>query len=290
MDRLGLGYGDFAKTHPNLIYCSISAFGQDGPRAQDGGFDLTIQAMSGIMSITGEADGNPVKCGMPISDFSTGLYGAFAIASLIAQVRAGGEGGYIDVSMLGASLGVSALQTSEYFGSGKDPRRLGAAHPRNSPYQAFKAADGNYVLAAGNDKLWKSVCKVIGRPDLTEDPRYLTTPDRARHQTEIAKIMNDFSRDKTVETVLEVFTAEGVPCSPINSYSQALADPQVEHMGWVLPLELPNGHKTHTFGSPIKINGQSAPLRSGPPALDQDRDEVLASFETLKSASSTADN
>lgn len=288
MERLGLDYKVFADGFPELIYCSISAFGQDGPRAQGGGFDLTIQAMSGIMSVTGEADGGPVKCGMPISDFSTGLYGAFAIASLIARVKAGGKGGHIDISMLGASLAVSALQTSEYFGSGKDPQRLGTAHPRNAPYQAFQAADGNYVLAAGNDKLWKSVCRVIGRPELYDDARFLTTSDRARHQAEIAHIMNNFSRDKTVEQLLLAFEAANVPCAPINSYSSALADPQVTHMGWVQALELSNGHKTRTFGSPVRLDGQSLAIAKAPPALDEDRNAILAGLGVFQGLMSTA--
>jgi crotonobetainyl-CoA:carnitine CoA-transferase CaiB-like acyl-CoA transferase len=122
MSRLGLGYESLRGDHPKLIYCAISAFGQTGPRSSEGGFDLSLQAMSGIMSVTGEADGRPVKCGVPVADFCTGLYGAFAVASLIARVRSGGSGGYIDVSMLGSSLAIAALQTSEYIGSGRDPQ------------------------------------------------------------------------------------------------------------------------------------------------------------------------
>lgn len=275
MQRLGLGYERFAQSSPQLIYCSLSAFGQEGPRASEGGFDLTVQAMSGIMSVTGEADGLPVKCGIPISDFATGLYGAFAISALTARVRSGGKGGHIDVSMLGASLAVGALQTSEYFGSGRDPRALGAAHPRNAPYQAFTASDGNFVLAAGNDRLWRSVCEVVGRLDLFEDPKYRSTIDRATNQKELAAILNgEFARD-TVEGALEKLRQAGVPCSSINSYSQALADPQVAAMGWVQDIELPNGIKTRTFGSPIRINGEMPVIYRRPPALDEHRVSIV---------------
>lgn len=275
MARLGLGYEEFAVQHPQLVYCSLSAFGQDGPRKAGGGFDLTIQAVSGIMSVTGERRGDPVKCGMPISDFSTGLYGAFAIASLITRVRAGGRGGYIDISMFGASLAISALQTSEYFGSGCDPRRLGTAHPRNAPYQAFSAKDGDFVLAAGNDKLWHAVCGVIGRPELADEPKFLTTNDRARNQSDLAAIMSEAFSDRPLDDLIPAFDAAGVPCGRINSYSQALADPQVEFMGWVQDLTLPNGISTKTFGSPIRIDGSDAPIRRPPPALDADREGIL---------------
>lgn len=278
MKRLNLGYERFAATCPELIYCSLSAFGQQGPRSSEGGFDLTVQAMAGIMSVTGEAGGAPVKCGIPISDFATGLYGAFAIASVLARVRAGGKGGHIDVSMLGASLAVGALQTSEYFGSGKDPRALGASHPRNAPYQAFSASDGNFVLAAGNDGLWKSVCEVVGRMDLAEDPRFGSTIERARHQEDLAAILNgEFARD-TVAGILEKLRRAGVPCSSINTYSQALSDPQVAFMGFVEALELPNGVMTQTFGSPIRIDGEAPKIYRRPPLLGEHGDSVLDSL------------
>jgi formyl-CoA transferase len=154
MDRLGIGYEAMRKLNPKLIYCSISAYGQSGPRSQEGGFDLTVQAMSGIMSITGEPGGPPVKCGVPISDFSAGLYGAFAIVSALRSVAQSGEGTHLDISMLGSSLGIAALQTSEYFGTGRDPVKLGSAHPRNAPYQAFRCRDGYFGMAAGNNALW----------------------------------------------------------------------------------------------------------------------------------------
>src|SRR5690606_37285430 len=156
MKRLGLGWDYFSERKPGLIYCSISAFGQSGPRAAEGGFDVTIQAAAGVMSVTGEANGAPVKCGVPISDFTAGLYAAFSISSLLARGRAGGAGGHIDVPMFATTLAVGALQTSEYFGNQRNPAKLGSAHPRNAPYQAYQAADGWFVIAAGNNRLWQS--------------------------------------------------------------------------------------------------------------------------------------
>jgi crotonobetainyl-CoA:carnitine CoA-transferase CaiB-like acyl-CoA transferase len=276
MDRLGLGYASFREEKPDLIYCSISAFGQSGPRVNEGGFDLTIQALSGIMSVTGEPESAPVKCGVPVSDFSSGLYAAFAVMSLLHAVRQGrAQGQHIDIAMLGASLGIAALQTSEYFGSGRDPARLGSAHPRNAPYQAFRAADGYFVMAAGNQKLWRSVCEVIDQPNLFDDPRFATTALRAQNQAALCELLEEIFADRFVASLIEAFTDVGVPCGPVNSYANALTDPQVQHMGWVRDVDLPSGERVKSFGSPIMMSGKSAEIRRGPPALGEHTDEVL---------------
>ena len=278
MDRLGLGYQDFAAEHPGLLYCSISAFGQDGPRAGEGGFDLTVQAAAGVMSVTGEPDGAPVKCGVPVSDFASGLYAAFAVAAGLARVRGGGRGGHIDIPMFGCTLGIAALQTSEYFGSGRDPRKLGSAHPRNAPYQAFRALDGHFAIAAGNHKLWLQVLQALQLPELAQDPRFLTPTLRAAHQDELRQILELRFTQQPVEHWIGVFQAAGVPHARINSYAQALADPQTQHMGWVQPLTLPNGHATRTFASPIRIDGAGLPIRRPPPALGEHSDEIRAAY------------
>ncbi|MGE6916836.1 CaiB/BaiF CoA transferase family protein [Achromobacter kerstersii] len=282
MDRLGLGYAQLREANPKLVYCSISAYGQSGPRSQEGGFDLTIQAMSGIMSVTGEAGGEPVKCGVPVADFSAGLYGAFAIASALRAAQASGQGTHIDVPMLGATLGIAALQTSEFFGSGKDPVKLGSAHPRNAPYQAFRCQGGYFGMAAGNQALWKAVCATVGREDLLADPRFTDTSARARNQTALRDILEAIFASEDAQTWLSRFRAAGVPCAPINTYSEVLADPQVEHMGWVQPVELPNGVQTRTFGLPVRFDGQTTALRLRPPALGEHNDEVLGALRAAK--------
>jgi crotonobetainyl-CoA:carnitine CoA-transferase CaiB-like acyl-CoA transferase len=282
MARLGLGYDAFKGEKPGLVYASISAFGQTGPRAQDGGFDVTVQAASGVMSVTGDPDGIPVKAGVPVSDFGAGLYAAFAIVSLLRRVEAGGPGGHIDMSMYGTNLAFSALQTSEYFGTGKDPVRMGSSHPRNSPYQAYASADGHFVLAAGNDKLFASACEVIGQPDLKDDPRFLTTRDRAANQNDLTAILQPILIRETVSHWIAQFRPHGIPCEPINPYSAALNDPLVKHFGWVQPLTLPNGVQTTTFASPIEVAGERFPIRRGPPALNGDREDILAELERLE--------
>ncbi|MVW72726.1 CaiB/BaiF CoA-transferase family protein [Bordetella sp. 15P40C-2] len=279
MRRLELDYETMRVKNPRLIYCSISAYGQNGPRSHEGGFDLTLQAMSGLMSVTGEPGGAPVKSGVPICDFAAGLYGAFSVAAALRQATATGQGTHIDVSMLGATLGIAALQTSQYFGTGIDPEKLGSAHPRNAPYQVFHCKGGYFGMAAGNDSLWRSVCRVVGREDLIEHPDFLRTTDRATNQTALREILEAVFVTEDSQTWLERFREAGVPCAPVNRYSEVLRDPQVEHMQWVRELELPNGARTQTFVSPVRFDSRTAPILRRPPALGEHNEEVLAELQ-----------
>lgn len=282
MSRLGLDYTTVRRLNPAIVYCSISAYGQEGPRAQQAGFDLTIQAMSGIMSVTGEPGRPPVKSGVPISDFATGLYAAFSIASVLHQVKQTGEGAHIDISMLGSSLAISALQTSQLFGGGGEPQALGAAHPRNAPYEVFRCADGNVAIAAGNNALFERFCRVIDRKPLLTDARFTDTARRAENQTELKELVEQTLGGHRRDELLTSLTDAGVPCAPINSYSEALDDRQVRASGWVQDLELPGGRKTRTFGSPVAINGNHTPIAMSPPLLDEHRDQVLQELRKLQ--------
>ena len=272
MERLGLGWDWFRARKPTLIYCSISAYGQDGPRANEGGFDLTMQAAAGVMSVTGEPDGAPVKCGVPIADFTAGLYAAFSISAALARLRAGGPGAqgcHIDVPMFATTLAVGALQTSEYFGTGRNPRPLGSAHPRNAPYQAFRCADGWFAIAAGNHKLWQAVCEVAGTPELLADPRFASTALRAANQQALKERLEAiFAQDGAAEWVAR-FAAAGVPSAPINGYAQALADPQSVHLHLVRLMQLPGGRHTRTVGCPVRWDGQVIEVNTRPPALNE---------------------
>lgn len=275
MDRLGLGYAALSELNPKLVYCSISAYGQSGPRSREGGFDLTLQAMSGLMSVTGEPGGAPVKCGVPVCDFSAGLYAAFAIVSALHAVRNENKGTHIDVSMLGATMGIAALQTSQYFGTGEDPTPLGSAHPRNAPYQVFRCKDGYFGMAAGNNSLWAAVCNVVERPDLVSDSRFISTTDRAANQDALRNILEDIFAKHPPEVWLERFSAAGVPSAPLNTYSQVLGDPQVEYMNWVQDLELPNGVLTKTFVSPIRFDDRTSGIVRRPPGLGEHNAELI---------------
>lgn len=274
MQRLGLGWDWFGARKPTLVYCSISAFGQTGPRAEEGGFDVTVQAASGVMSVTGEAGGAPVKCGVPVSDFTAGLYAAFSIAAMLARVRGGGPGGHIDVPMFGTTLAIAALQTSEYFGTGVNPRKLGSAHPRNAPYQAFQASDGWFVIAAGNDKLWRSVCEVADVNELLVNPLFATPTARAANQVALKGLLEQKFMQDTAARWLERFQRAGVPSAPINSYADALADRQAEHLGLVQPQELPGGQRTRTVGCPVRVDGNAVAVDTRPPALGEHTDSL----------------
>jgi crotonobetainyl-CoA:carnitine CoA-transferase CaiB-like acyl-CoA transferase len=240
--------------------------------------------MSGIMSITGEPGGAPVKCGVPLADFCAGLYAAFSVTAALRGVAGTGTGTHIDVPMLGATLAIAALQTSEYFGTGRDPVKLGSAHPRNAPYQAFKARDAWFGMAAGNNALWHAVCKVVGRPDWSDDPRFGSPTLRAQHQLALRELLEAIFAAADAEHWLVQFRAAGVPCAPINTYSQVLADEQVEHMGWVQPVELPNGVKTRTFASPVRFSGKRPQIRRPPPALGEHNEELLGVLGTKVAA------
>ncbi len=278
LQRLELGYDDLKPLNPRLVYCSITGYGQSGPSARRGAFDVTVQAMSGLMSVTGEDGRPPVKCGVPVGDFCAGLYAAYSILAAVMRARENGIGAYIDCPMLGALIGVAALQTSEYFGTGKPGRRLGSAHPRNAPYQAFRASDTYFVIAAGNDSLWREVADAVGRLDLVDDPRFRSQPDRARNQEDLAAILEQsFAQHSAAEWIAEM-DQRGVPCAPINGYAEALTDPQAEAMGLVLPLELPNGVKTRTTAFPVKITDYEFAVRHAPPALGADNEDVYAEW------------
>ena len=269
MDRLGLGWSWFQPQKPSLIYCSISAFGQDGPRAAEGGFDLTIQAASGVMSVTGEPEGAPVKAGVPLVDFGAGLYAAYSIAAMLARVRAGGPGGHLDVPMFATTIAMSALQTSEYFGTGRNPKKLGSAHPRNAPYQAYRARDRWFAIAAGNNKLWQQVCAVVGQPHWLHDPRFSNPTQRAANQADLRDLLEVcFAQGDAADWVAR-FASAGVPAAPINGYAESLADPQADHLHLVQPMTLPNGQITRTVACPVRINGAVVPIDTRPPGLGE---------------------
>ncbi|MEY3892923.1 MAG: Formyl-coenzyme transferase [Pseudomonadota bacterium] len=275
MKRLGLDFDSALAINPKLIYCSISAYGQTGPRANEGGFDVTIQAMSGIMSVTGEPDGAPVKCGVPVADFTAGLYGAMSICAQLRAVAQTGKGVHIDVPMMGTSLAIAALQTSEYFGVGKDPVKLGSAHPRNAPYQAFRAKDDYLVMAAGTQALWETVCQILKSPELLKDERFGSTALRAKNQIVLKEIIEAILQKDTAVHWIEQFSQAGVPCCPINQYSVVLNDPQTLAMGWVQPMVMANGQQTKTVINPIKFNGTTAPIERRPPRLGEHNSEIV---------------
>ncbi len=275
LDRLGLGYDALRALNPRLIYCSISGYGQTGPYAQKGAFDVTVQAMSGLMSVTGEDGRPPVKCGVPVGDFCAGLYAAYTIAAALPKARETGRGCCIDCSMLGSLIGVAALQTSEFFGTGRPGKKLGSAHPRNAPYQAFRASDGYFVIAAGNDALWAEVADAVGLPELTDNPRFARQVDRAANQDDLRAILEERFAAKTAAAWLAEMDERGVPCAPINGYQDILNDPHVAEMNLVRPVVLPNGVETQTTAFPVTMSDHKFEIERPPPELGDHTEEVF---------------
>lgn len=278
LDRLGLGFDEISDEHQGLIYCSISGYGRQSPYAQRGAYDVVIQGMSGLMSVTGEVDGDPVKCGVPVGDFTAGLYAAYTIAALLPSVRASGESVHVDCPMLDCLIATSALQTSEYWGTGVEPRRLGSAHPRNAPYQAFNASDRLFVLAAGNDRLWWEVCAAADLDDLRDDPSFSDQLRRVANQKQLARILESRFSTKPASHWLGELERRGVPCGPVNSFGDILMDEHVRASGLVRDQSIPLAGSTPTVVFPARISGLASRLDRPPPVLGADTDAVFAEW------------
>ena len=278
LNKLGLGYDDLKRINKKLIYCSVSGYGQSGPYSDKGAFDVTVQAVAGIMSVTGEKDSSPVKCGVPIGDFCTGLYASYTIMAMLRNVEKNGKGTHIDCSMLGSLLGISALQTSEYFGNRKAPEKLGSAHSRNAPYQAFQASDTFFVIAAGNDKLWEEVCEAVEMEHLKNDVRFKTQSDRAENQNQLSEILTKKFLKHDTKYWLKEMDKRKVPCAPINNFETILNDKHIKHMEIVKPITLPNGSKTYSVTFPVSIKGVETKDLKIPPKLGEHNEEIISEW------------
>ncbi|MCD4526867.1 CaiB/BaiF CoA-transferase family protein [Nocardioides sp. cx-173] len=276
--RLGLGYDELAAEHRGLVYASVSGFGQSGPYAGLGAYDVVIQAMSGMMSVTGTDEGELVKAGVPVADFTSGLYAALGVVAWLPQVRASGRSVHLDVPMLDCLLATSALQTSEYWGSGVDPTPRGTRHPRNAPYQVFAAADAPFVLAAGNDRLWRAVCEVVGDPGLADDSRFAAQDGRVAHQLELEKLLTERFAERPAVDWVERLRAAGVPAGPVNTFGDVLADPALRESGLVRPYDVPVAGPSWTTVFPVRATDTEARLDGAAPRLGEQTAEVLAEW------------
>jgi succinate---hydroxymethylglutarate CoA-transferase len=275
MDRLGLGYSDLAREYPHLVYCSISGYGHRGPYKLRGAFDVTVQAISGLMSVTGEEGRPPVKCGIPVADFIAGVFGALGIVAALRQRDRTGSGTYVDCAMLDCLLSTAALQTAGYWGTGNPPERIGSRHPRNAPYQAFQASDKWFVIAAGTDKLWQEVCDAVQRPELAQDPRFATQVARAKNDVELATILEQEFMKRPAAHWLDEFERRGVPLAPVLDYAEILADDHVRATGLVQEMSLPGGAITKTVRNPLVMKGREFVVFRRPPRLGEHSDEVF---------------
>jgi len=269
LDRLGLGYDEVTRDHPGLVYCSISGYGLSSPYRDQGAFDVVIQGMSGLMSVTGDADGGPVKCGVPMGDFVAGLYAALTIVATLSRVRESGISVRLDVPMLDCLVATSALQTSEYWGNGVPPAKLGSAHPRNAPYQAFRASDGYFTVAAGNDRLFAEVMAATGLEELVDDERFGIQRDRAENQRDLFELLAPIFESQPVEYWLAELHRRGVPAGPINDFEEILSDKHTVETGLVQDLEVPLIGVTQTVGFPVLIDGERHNGLRPPPRLGE---------------------
>lgn len=278
----GLDYASLAALNPRLVYCSITGFGQDGPYAPRAGYDFLIQGMGGLMSLTGRPDGEegegPQKVGVALTDILTGLYAANAIQAALLHRAASGEGQHIDVALLDVQVACLANQALNYLVSGAVPKRMGNAHPNIVPYQDFPTADGDMILAIGNDGQFARWCAVAGHPEWAHDPRFATNPARVRHRGELIPLMRQVTVTRTTDAWIAALEAEAVPCGPINTLDRVFADPQVQHRGLKLDLPHAAGGRAPGVGNPLHLSATPVAYRQAPPVLGEHTDAVLTSM------------
>jgi crotonobetainyl-CoA:carnitine CoA-transferase CaiB-like acyl-CoA transferase len=279
--RYGLGYDDLRQANPGIIYCSVTGFGQDGPYAQRPGYDFVFQGMCGLMSITGERDelpgGGPQKVGIAVTDVVTGMYASLAITAAIAHRQLTGIGQYIDMALLDTLVAFNANSILNYWCSGEIPKRYGNAHANIVPYEVFPSADGHIILAVGNDSQFASFCRVAGRPELAEDPRFKTNPERVKHRPVLVPIVQEIVRQRTSRNWIERLEAASVPCGPINNMQEVFENPQVRHRGMRVEIPHPAGVPCPTVASPMRFSATPVDHSVPPPLLGQHTRDVLGS-------------
>jgi crotonobetainyl-CoA:carnitine CoA-transferase CaiB-like acyl-CoA transferase len=277
--RYGLGYDDLKKANPRLIYCSVTGFGQTGPYRERPGYDFMIQGMGGLMSITGERDelagGGPQKAGIPIADLITGMYATISICAALANRAATGVGQHLDLALFDSLAAVLANQGANYLATGVSPKRLGNAHPNIVPYQAFKTADGDVILACGNDNLFRKFCEVADCRHLAVDPRFATNGQRVVNRAELDAILGDIFRKRTTRDWVEALEAAGVPNGPINTVAQVFAEPQAIARGLRMELAHPVAGQVSLVRSPMRFSGTPIEHERPPPLLGEHTDEIL---------------
>jgi crotonobetainyl-CoA:carnitine CoA-transferase CaiB-like acyl-CoA transferase len=277
--RYGLGYEDLKKVNPGLIYCSITGFGQTGPYASRAGYDFLIQAMGGLMSVTGEKDdqpgGGPQKIGVALCDVLTGLYTNIAALSGIMQRERTGEGCHIDMALLDVTAVTMANQALNFLVTGNAPQRMGNAHPNIVPYEAFRASDQYIIVAVGNDGQFARFVEAAGKPELAADERFSTNAGRVDNREVLLPIIRDFIAEKTGAEWIEALEKVGVPCGPINNMEQVFAHPQIQERGLQMEMEHPLAGSVPQVSSPIRITGEELEYQNAPPTLGQHTEDVL---------------
>jgi formyl-CoA transferase/CoA:oxalate CoA-transferase len=275
LDAAGFGATEVLGRHPRIVYCSISGYGHTGPRRAEPGYDAVMQAEGGLMSITGEADGPPLRLGVAITDIVSGLFAAQGVMSaLIARERTG-RGQQVDIGMLDATTALLTYQAGNYFATGHVPARMGNRHPTIVPYESFHAADGDFVIAGGNDEIWRRLCQVIGRPELATDPRYRTNADRAPRHAEVKAELERALATRTRDEWVRELTTAGVPCGSVREISEVLADPQIVARDMVREVDHTTIGTVRVINSPVRMSETATSVRTAPPTLGQHTVSVL---------------
>ncbi len=274
--RLDLGYDDLSADNPGLVYASISGYGQTGPDSHRAGYDAIAQARSGIMSVTGEADGPPVRVGVSSADLVAGMWAVIGILAALRERDRSGQGQWVDISLLDGSVSWLTYVAAGYFATGTRPPRYGSAHPTIAPYQGFATKDGELMLAVGNDAIWRRFAPAAGLDELVDDPRFATNPLRVSHRDELLPLVADAMASRTSAQWVEVLDAAGVPVGPIQTVDEVVTDPQVLARGMVGEVEHPTAGTLRTIGCPVRLTATPPQVRTAPPLLGQHTDDVLA--------------
>jgi crotonobetainyl-CoA:carnitine CoA-transferase CaiB-like acyl-CoA transferase len=265
LERLGLGFDALHARFPRLIYCSISGYGHTGPRRKEPGYDVIIQGESGVMSVTGAADGPPTKMGVSIADITCGLYAVQGILAALYQREATGQGQKVDIALLDSMVSTLTYQAGIYFATGQTPRRMGNRHPSIVPYETYLAADGWVTLGAASQAQWETFCAAAGLEDLLSDARFKSVPDRVAHYEPLKERLDAEFRKRSVAQWLELLREAGLPCGEVRTVPQALADPQLAARGMIVELEHPKAGRIRVTGSPIQLPSAGARPATPPP-------------------------
>ncbi len=281
LKKYGLDYASLKEIKPDLIYCSITGFGQDGPYAHRAGYDFIVQGMGGFMSLTGERDdlpgGGPQKAGVAIADLMTGMYATIAVMAALTHRDRTGEGQYIDMALLDVQVAMLANMNTNYLASGKPPVRWGNAHPNIVPYQTFATSDGHIIVAAGNDGQYKKFVAAGGEEQLATDERFCTNPARVANREVLIPLLVDMVKRKSRQEWIALLEDAGVPCGPINRLDDVFNDPQVKARGMQITLPHPSAGSVKLVGSPMKLSATPPDYQSPPPLLGQHTDQILKS-------------
>jgi crotonobetainyl-CoA:carnitine CoA-transferase CaiB-like acyl-CoA transferase len=278
LEKQGLGYDELVKVNPAIIYCSINGYGRTGPMAAKGGFDLILQAFSGLMSVTGEVGGKPVKTGNSVADMNAGIIGAFGILAAYIQRLKTGKGSRVDTSLLQSSVHQMMWFAAGYFSAGIVAKPNGTAHPLIAPYETFSCSDGDIAIGGANQSNWERIAKMLGHEEWMADPRFIDGATRLANRQELADLMTLQLREKTVAQWLAELDAAGVPAGPVNNVAQALENEQTKAVSMVIDVDHPNGKKGRAIGSPLHINGKSLAKTDAPPKVGQHTAAVLKEF------------